>query len=312
MRLSLPCRITALGAILIIATLTPSFAQDSALISNNNYVNINTDTPYTLAKRAGEDEHDHDHEHPPAPTTAVPGVTSSAAVTLPTPTTTVPAPGHDHDHDHEHEHDHDHDHDHGHEEGHEGHEHEQAEAEAGHSHGPARTCDAHNHDHGEYVVWHHIVALFVLLVIAALGCVLPMMIRDSPRTRFAVQLGKYFGAGVVLSVAFVHILPEALFALTHPCLSKAWTDDYPGYAPLIMMFSGLTMLVIEYLASTVAVNVEAQNKKAAAAAISGSAEEAHEHGHAHAHAKHDHDHSHEDSDSAEFQDQKTGAGAAPY
>ena len=149
------------------------------------------------------------------------------------------------------------------------------------------------------------------MIIAGLGCVLPMIIRENNRTRFAVQLGKYFGAGVVLSVAFVHILPEALFALTHPCLSKAWTDDYPGYAPLIMMISGLTMLVIEFLASTVAVNVEAQNKKAAAATVSGSAiEEAHEHGHVHTHDKDHHHHHHDDSDSAEFQDQKSGA--APY
>ncbi|KAG0206440.1 high-affinity Zn(2+) transporter zrt1 [Mortierella sp. GBA30] len=107
--------------------------------------------------------------------------------------------------------------------------------------------------------------------------------RDNQRTRFAVQCGKYFGAGIVLSVAFVHIMPEALFALTHPCLSKAWTDDYPGYAPLIMMVSGLTMLVIEYLASNLVINVEAQSKKAAAAAASGAALESNDHHHGHSH-----------------------------
>lgn len=150
-----------------------------------------------------------------------------------------------------------------------------------------RTCEAHDHDHGEYVVWHHIVALFVLMVIAGLGCVLPMVMRDNARTRFAVQLGKYFGAGVVLSVAFIHILPEALFSLTHPCLSKAWTDDYPGYAPLIMMVSGLTMLVIEFLASSLAINVAAQSKTQTAALESG----AEVHGHSHSHDDHD-DHWH--------------------
>ncbi|KAF9151879.1 hypothetical protein BG015_006098 [Linnemannia schmuckeri] len=322
MRLSLPCRITALSAVLLLATLAPStLAQDSALLNNIIEINNNGGAEhYTLAKRAGEDDHDHDHDHPPATTTVAPvapgtTITSSGAITSPT-ATTVPAPDdHDHDHDHAHDgHDHAHDgHDHAHEE--EGHDHdhsEEAEAEAGHSHGPARTCEAHDHDHGDYVVWHHIVALFVLMVVAGLGCVLPMIFRENNRTRFAVQLGKYFGAGVVLSVAFVHILPEALFALTHPCLSKVWTDDYPGFAPLIMMISGLTMLVIEYLASTVAVSVEAQNKKAAAAALSGTAiEEAHERGHAHAHDKDHHQHHHhDDSDSAEFQDQKSGA--APY
>ncbi|KAG0331012.1 high-affinity Zn(2+) transporter zrt1, partial [Podila horticola] len=192
------------------------------------------------------------------------------------------------------DHDHDHDHDHAHDpvkegDDHAGHDHE-GEAEKGHSHGPARTCEAHDHDHGEYVVWHHILALFVLMVIAGLGCVLPMVMRDNARTRFAVQLGKYFGAGVVLSVAFIHILPEALFSLTHPCLSKAWTDDYPGYAPLIMMVSGLTMLVIEFLASSLAINVAAQSKTQTAALESG----AEVHGHSHSHDDHDdHWHSHD-------------------
>lgn len=154
-----------------------------------------------------------------------------------------------------------------------------------------RTCDPHSHDHGEYVVWHHIVSLFVLMVVAGLGCALPMIMRDNARTRFAVQLGKYFGAGVVLSVAFIHILPEALFSLTHPCLSKAWTDDYPGYAPLIMMVSGLTMLVIEFLASSLAINVAAQSKKQTAALESGT--EVHGHSHSHDHDNDDHWHSHD-------------------
>ncbi|KAF9987164.1 high-affinity Zn(2+) transporter zrt1 [Mortierella antarctica] len=140
---------------------------------------------------------------------------------------------------------------------------------------------------GRYVVWHHIVALVVLIVVAGLGCVLPMILRDNQRTRYFVQCGKYFGAGIVLSVAFVHIMPEALFALTHPCLSKAWTDDYPGYAPLIMMMSGLTMLVIEYLASSLVIKVETQNKKDAVAAGSGDALEANN-AHAHFNDKHDH------------------------
>ncbi|KAG0006261.1 high-affinity Zn(2+) transporter zrt1 [Entomortierella chlamydospora] len=65
----------------------------------------------------------------------------------------------------------------------------------------------------------------------------------------------------------------------HPCLFKAWTDDYPSYAPLIMMVSGLSMLVIEFMASTLVLNVDAQRKAAAAAAAVGSASpmEAHDH-----------------------------------
>ncbi|KAF9110570.1 high-affinity Zn(2+) transporter zrt1 [Mortierella sp. AM989] len=302
MRVQLSCKSTAIAvAALILLTNVPTSSakatsvayRDGSAPPSLNVAILNN----SLKKRAGED---HDHDHPP--TTTAPAhddhdhPTSSIA-----PTATAPA--HD-DHDHDHptsaagatptapahdDHDHDHDHDHGHNDNlnednaESGHDHSEDE-ESAHSHGPARTCEAHE-EHGEYVLWHHIVALIALCIVAGLGCTIPMMIHDNPRSRFIVQLGKYFGAGVVLSVAFIHIMPEALFSLTHPCLSKAWTDDYPGYAPLIMMFSGLSMLVIEFLASTLVLNVEAQSKTAAAAAAgSASVMEAHNHGHAHDHS----------------------------
>jgi len=91
-------------------------------------------------------------------------------------------------------------------------------------------------------------------------------------------------------------MPEALFSLTHPCLSKAWTDDYPGYAPLIMMVSGLTMLVIEFLASTVVLNIEAMSKKKASDAggvDASAAADSHVHHDALDQSSiHDHDHKH--------------------
>ncbi|GJJ76312.1 solute carrier family 39 (zinc transporter), member 1/2/3 [Entomortierella parvispora] len=309
MRLSLTC---TLASVATLVALSSSFSSVSASTPANTLnpqlasaSKINTDY-LSIQKRAGEDhdhdDHDHDHEHPTTTTVVAP---------IASPTSSPTTPDHDHDHDHDHTHeegaaeedhdhaDHDHDHDHTHEEGkveedhdHADHDHDHDHSEAGHSHGPARTCEAHSHDHGEYVIWHHIVALLVLTVVAAFGCALPMMIRDNSRTRFAVQLGKYFGAGVVLSVAFIHIMPEALFSLTHPCLSKAWTDDYPGYAPLIMMVSGLTMLVIEFLASTVVLNVEAMSKKKASdAAVVDASATAASHG-AHDAWDHDHDHKH--------------------
>ncbi|KAK3816344.1 MAG: ZIP zinc transporter-domain-containing protein [Benniella sp.] len=243
---------------LVLLTSNPVSSAEGTLVASSERLSTGPESSvkHALQKRAGDD-HDHDHDHP-TPTSTAPTGTATAA-----PITSPEAPGHDHGHD-----DHDHDHDH---------ESEHSESEDAHSHGPARTCDPHEHDEGEYVVWHHILALLIMMFVAALGCVIPMMIHDNPHTRFIVQLGKYFGAGVVLSVAFIHIMPEALFSLTHPCLSKAWTDDYPGYAPLIMMVSGLSMLVIEFLASSLVLNVQAQSKAVAAAAGSPGALEAQGH-----------------------------------
>ncbi|GJJ78617.1 solute carrier family 39 (zinc transporter), member 1/2/3 [Entomortierella parvispora] len=283
---------TATAVLLLLSSVsTTSLATETSIRFSKSHISTKDLPKYhpydTLAKRAGDSHDEHDHPAPVTITTTV----AIAPITGPTPTPTIP----DHDHPHPQEGRLEDSHD-----DHAGHDHGESESDAGHSHGPARTCDDHDHDHGAYVVWHHIVAILVLMLFAGLGCVLPMMIRDSSRSRFAVQLGKYFGAGVVLSVAFIHILPEALFSLTHPCLSKSWTDDYPGYAPLIMMVSGLTMLVIEFLASSVAVSVEARNKEAAAAAAHSHDLEVqawsvepqeHEHDRGHDH-DHDHDHKH--------------------
>ncbi|KAF9186389.1 high-affinity Zn(2+) transporter zrt1 [Haplosporangium sp. Z 767] len=271
MRLSLTTGATVLASVLLLASSTSAFNIDNnlvakaALLSSEDASIAVVEEAFTLKKRQ---EHDHDHDHPTtsvapvAPTSTTPSVaTTSGAAPLPTAPAHDDHAGHDHGsaedehagHDHSHEDEHDHASEH---------------SESGHSHGPARTCEAEDHHHGEYVVWHHIVALLVLIVIAGLGCVIPMIIRANNRTRFAVQCGKYFGAGVVLSVAFVHILPEALFTLTHPCLSKAFTEDFPGYAPLIMMISGLTMLVIEFMASSLVFKLDAQKKSDAAMAAS--------------------------------------------
>ncbi|KAG0042402.1 hypothetical protein BGZ83_000506 [Gryganskiella cystojenkinii] len=282
MRLHSSSTIAVTAILLMLSSSTSSFpisAEKSLLLSHSQLQiapqEISSD--HQFSKRAedhsdhSQGDHDHDDHATPVPST-------TASVTGPSAT-----PSHD---QHTHSDDHS-DHDHSPEskvegDNHAGHSH--SESEAGHSHGPARTCEPHDHSHGEYVVWHHIVALLVLMVVAGLGCSLPMMIKDGDRTRFMIQLGKYFGAGVVLSVAFVHILPEALFSLTHPCLSKTWTDDYPGFAPLIMMVSGLTMLVIEFLASQMAFKLEAQNKKTAVTAETDPRTTPHHH--------HDHDHKH--------------------
>ncbi|KAF9435295.1 high-affinity Zn(2+) transporter zrt1 [Entomortierella beljakovae] len=233
-----------------------------------------------INKRAGEDD-GHDHDHPTTSLTSAAITATSNTATAATPTSTAPA---DHEDDHDHgavEDGHDHGavedgHDHGAEDG----AADEHLEESSHDHGPARTCDPHNHSEGEYVLWHHIVALVILMIVAGFGCLLPMFVPDGPRARFFVQVGKYFGAGVVLSVAFIHIMPEALFSLTHPCLSTAWTEDYPGYAPLIMMVSGLCMLVIEFLASSLVMSVSAYSKGESPATT-----EALEHGHSHSHRR---------------------------
>ncbi|KAF9978778.1 hypothetical protein BGZ73_000425 [Actinomortierella ambigua] len=289
---------TVAVALCLALTATNSVGAELAIQQHNQRAVVPGSTHINLGLTKRQDDHDHDHDHPPTTTT-------SASAVAPT-STAAPAPGHD---DHDHDHGHDHDHDHGNEPGHieDGHT---DGPESAHSHGPARTCDPHSHDHGEYKLWQHLVTLFCLMIVAALGCVIPILLKDTKRSRFFVQMGKYFGAGVVLSVAFIHILPQALFSLTHPCLSKAWTDDYPGYAPLIMMVSGLSMLVIEYLASTMTVQIETSNAAAKKDEEHGHDDE--DDHHHHHHRSHGHEHGHaEDSKKSDVTTSSLSSGHAP-
>lgn len=48
----------------------------------------------------------------------------------------------------------------------------------------------------------------------------PDHIADASSFRFA----KFFGSGVIIATAFIHLLAPAFEALGSPCLSGAWTD----------------------------------------------------------------------------------------
>ncbi|KAJ2491074.1 hypothetical protein IWW37_002631 [Coemansia sp. RSA 2050] len=98
----------------------------------------------------------------------------------------------------------------------------------------------------------HIAALFIIIGTSALGVFLPII---SQTTRglgsglgvpvFAIQLGQFFGSGVIISTAFIHLFPAAYSALTNPCLG-AFSDRYGAWASLIAMATVFTMHSVEW------------------------------------------------------------------
>jgi zinc transporter 1/2/3 len=48
----------------------------------------------------------------------------------------------------------------------------------------------------------------------------PLFLTVFPPSRFA----KYFGSGVIIATAFIHLLSPAIDELTSPCLGAAWQD----------------------------------------------------------------------------------------
>ncbi|OAA63533.1 plasma membrane low affinity zinc ion transporter [Niveomyces insectorum RCEF 264] len=96
-----------------------------------------------------------------------------------------------------------------------------------------------------------IASVFIILVGSLLGVFLPMALaRTSPNWRFsqlAFFLCKYFGSGVILSTAFMHLLSPAVEALSDPCLGDALPSYDWGHAICLMTI--MVMFYIELMAA---------------------------------------------------------------
>lgn len=92
--------------------------------------------------------------------------------------------------------------------------------------------EGHDHGHGvaalacasgavaNYNLGLQIGGVFIILIVSAIGVVLPMASKYSKRfqmTEYAVLLSRLFGAGVILSTGFVHMLSHASENFTNPC-----------------------------------------------------------------------------------------------
>lgn len=74
-----------------------------------------------------------------------------------------------------------------------------------------------------------IVAIFVILVSSGIGAYLPIV--TGKVKRFSIpplvfDAMKFFGSGVVISTAFIHLLAPGLAKLSSPCLGHIW-DTWP-------------------------------------------------------------------------------------
>ncbi|CAK7275516.1 low-affinity Zn(2+) transporter zrt2 [Sporothrix epigloea] len=96
-----------------------------------------------------------------------------------------------------------------------------------------------------------IASIFIIFAGSMLGVFLPMLLaRTAPRARFAKLsffVCKYFGSGVILATAFMHLLSPAVEALSDACLA----DILPEYdwGHLICLISIMTMFHIELMAT---------------------------------------------------------------
>ncbi|KAG5651620.1 hypothetical protein H0H81_008025 [Sphagnurus paluster] len=94
-----------------------------------------------------------------------------------------------------------------------------------------------------------VASIFIILIGSCMGALFPVLAKRSswlhvPKAIF--DFAKYFGSGVIIATAFIHLLSPGLDALSSPCLSPGWSD-YP-YALALCMLSIFSIFVVELVA----------------------------------------------------------------
>lgn len=94
-----------------------------------------------------------------------------------------------------------------------------------------------------------IASVFIILVGSGFGALFPVFARRSSWLHVPehiYEFAKYFGSGVIIATAFIHLLSSGITELSSPCLSPAW-QVYP-YALAFSMLSLFCIFVVELVA----------------------------------------------------------------
>ncbi|KAL2313449.1 ZIP zinc transporter Zrt1 [Schizosaccharomyces pombe] len=114
------------------------------------------------------------------------------------------------------------------------------------------TCGGDANEFNEYGhLGYRIGAIFVILATSLIGMNLPLVLSKITKNRPNVYIeylylfARYFGSGVILATAFIHLLAPACNKLYDPCLD----DLFGGYdwAPGICLISCWFILLLEVL-----------------------------------------------------------------
>ncbi|THH10716.1 hypothetical protein EW146_g8287 [Bondarzewia mesenterica] len=94
-----------------------------------------------------------------------------------------------------------------------------------------------------------IASVFIIWFGSTFGALFPVLARRAKWLSvptWVFDFAKYFGSGVIIATAFIHLLSPALSELTSPCLASGW-QDYP-YALALALLSIFSIFIVELLA----------------------------------------------------------------
>ncbi|OMJ18378.1 Zinc transporter 1 [Smittium culicis] len=139
----------------------------------------------------------------------------------------------------------------------------QGHSHAGHSHGPTQ----HSSDGAEELNcsasgisdWSlslQLISFFVIMFAGGIGAFIPVIgyhVRSLRLPTNLIDAMKFFGIGVILSTAIIHIYPPANGYLNDPCIGGLM-GDYGGWPGVIFMLAIFFMHASEYILSAKLVN----------------------------------------------------------
>lgn len=106
-----------------------------------------------------------------------------------------------------------------------------------------------------------VVSLCVLLVVSFIAAIFPAVAKRSsylrtPRVVFFI--GKYFGTGVILATAFIHLLKDAFHNMSKARVDERW-GKYESWPGLVIMGSLLFIFLVEYTSTVYVEYLAEQN-----------------------------------------------------
>ncbi|KAG2200305.1 hypothetical protein INT47_000298 [Mucor saturninus] len=120
----------------------------------------------------------------------------------------------------------------------------------GHSHG-SQSCEVE--DISDYNMPFRIGSIFIILATSAVGIFSPIILyrissfKDGSIRDWVLTAGKFFGTGVIIATAFIHMLPEAIERFGSDCLGEGW-HSYHAFGGLFCMLASFALQIIELAA----------------------------------------------------------------
>ncbi|KZS94642.1 ZIP zinc/iron transport family [Sistotremastrum niveocremeum HHB9708] len=94
-----------------------------------------------------------------------------------------------------------------------------------------------------------IASIFIIMAMSMFGALFPVIAKRIPAMgvpKIAFEFAKYFGSGVIIATAFIHLLDPAIEELSNPCLGGTW-QLYP-WALALSMLAVFSIFIVELMA----------------------------------------------------------------